>query len=395
MSLENARDSYVDLLMIKAEHQEQLRRDDKIFINSSNKQLRTQTSFRQVSDLYYEPCDVEKDEEEKCPIWEMTNDDPWRDGAHDVVSSIAQCERIFSVQEVYDEMKTGDAGKSITLSSMVLRNKGSNTKRRNCDQSIFDCFNPWKEMISTATTSSNEDSRGEEKLSPKDIVRRSSVAVQLYLSQTATRRRFCTPSLFNVCVECEGEETIQTQPRALIRRSCLRHADKAASLNKSKKYKVHFSELKRVLRVRKFNPIESIEIWFQREDFDYFKNEMTLLIQEDGASRELAQVWLEAQGEGDEEEGDVLSSFSRPHKRDDSNSSATSKWWHDYDHSRRGLERYASPGQAKQIVASYKVAVRKVMGEQSRQRLLGCICIPNAYNADKIAEIYHEYTSWR
>jgi len=128
---------------------------------------------------------------------------------------------------------------------------------------------------------------------------------------------------------------------------------------------------------------------------------------------ELAQVWLEAQacessrrgsssdeGSGSSDEEDkqqhLHNSKPRKHNRDDSNSST--KWWHNYDHSRRGLERYASPGQARQILASYKIAVKKVLGEQQRQRLLGCLFfIPGVsmYDVEKIAEIYHSYTSWR
>ena len=127
---------------------------------------------------------------------------------------------------------------------------------------------------------------------------------------------------------------------------------------------------------------------------------------------ELAQVWLEAQacessrrgsssdeGSGSSDEEDKQQHKpTKKHNRDDSNSST--KWWHNYDHSRRGLERYASPGQAKQILASYKIAVKKVLGEQHRQRLLGCLFfIPGVVsknnNVEKIAEIYHSYTSWR
>jgi len=131
-------------------------------------------------------------------------------------------------------------------------------------------------------------------------------------------------------------------------------------------------------------------------------------------SVELAQVWLEAQacesskrgsssdeGSGSSDEEDKQQQHHQPtrkHNRDDSNSST--KWWHNYDHSRRGLERYASPGQARQILASYKIAVKKVLGEQQRQRLLGCLFfIPGVVSknndVEKIAEIYHSYTSWR
>ena len=129
---------------------------------------------------------------------------------------------------------------------------------------------------------------------------------------------------------------------------------------------------------------------------------MTLLVVEDGAMREVAEVWLEtnererkgsstgelleAAEDGGDDSGNVIT-----HTR---SASGTKYWWHDYDHSRRGLERYASPGQARQILASYKVAVQKVLGEQQRQRLLGCLCVPGANDPEKIAEIYHEYTAW-
>ena len=149
---------------------------------------------------------------------------------------------------------------------------------------------------------------------------------------------------------------------------------------------------------------------------------MSLLIQEVEASRELAEAWLDPKGNS--VASNTSDSNNNIGKVDDNTSSdnqghisASSTncddgilengspegrnsrgkaraWWHDYDHSRRGLERYASPGQARQILASYKVAVQKVLGEQRRQRILGFFCIPNAYDPEKIAEVYHEYTAW-
>ena len=439
MSLENARDSYVDLLVIKAEQQaqKQILRDASksstkgAASSSSGKPIKTQTSFRvkndvggaenyknetaqspslevAIDDLYYEPCEVEEDDEDSWPIWEMTNDDPWRDindvssiaaaaGRDRKITSIAACERIFTVPEVYDEMQS-----TSDMSSMVLRNRSRNLK--STDESpchnLFNCFNPWKQHHQTTQMDKqhensqknafvqHDDSDDEEqvlRLNPKGMLRQSSLSVQLYLGLPASKRQSYTPSMFNVHFDNEGR---------LGERGVRKRKDKS-------KYKVHFSELKRVLRVRKFNLVEATEVWFQREDFDYFKNEMTLLIQEDEASRELAQVWLEAQGEyrrsgsSSFSEGDGVDGNTRPHRRDDSNSSGSAKWWHDYDHSRRGLERYASPGQARQILASYKIAVKKVLGEQQRQRLLGCLCIPGANDPEKIAQVFHEYTAWR
>jgi hypothetical protein len=125
---------------------------------------------------------------------------------------------------------------------------------------------------------------------------------------------------------------------------------------------------------------------------------MTLLVQEDQASRELAEVWLEAHENGSSSSGTRQSSFA-PSGEEESTivgqrSHSRYQWYHQYNHSRRGLERYASPGQARQILASYKVAVQKVLGEQHRQRLLNCLCIPGSYNPDRIAKVYIEYTAW-
>ena len=184
MSLENARDSYVDLLVIKAEQQAQKQRlrdaskssTQGAASSSSGKSIKTQTSFRVKNDVggaenyknetaqspslevtLYEPCEVEEDDEDSWPIWEMTNEDPWRDindvssitaaaGRDMKITSIAACERIFTVPEVYDEMQS-----TSDMSSMVLRNRSRNLK--STDESpchnLFNCFNPWKQQHQT------------------------------------------------------------------------------------------------------------------------------------------------------------------------------------------------------------------------------------------------------
>eukprot|EP00984_Skeletonema_dohrnii_P033681 scaffold31033_cov72-Skeletonema_dohrnii-CCMP3373.AAC.1 len=148
----------------------------------------------------------------------------------------------------------------------------------------------------------------------------------------------------------------------------------APSIQK-RNYKVHFSEIKRVLKVRKFTPDEALDVWFQRDDFDHFKAEMTLLIQEVEASRELAEVWLDAKSSSVSSDASDSKREGTGNTSSDGHSSASSAqhsagtkeighhrkgsigrgkaraWWHNYDHSRRGLERYASPGHARQILA--------------------------------------------
>lgn len=469
----NSSDSFVDLLQVKQEKQERQQRqqEGKLTKGESNEGLKTQSSFwakkgdaslaeasSATSDGFaayedlcaYEPCGVEEEDQEHWPMWEMTREDPWRDRDSNIsyaaaavsgengnnnldrISSIAECERIFTVPEVYDEMQRQN---STRLFSVVLRDdSSSNGSDQGPCHNILNCFNPWKQPTqvvnldrdsfpNNAFVDTMSQEQDQHHLNPTGVIKRSSMAVQLYLGMPASRRKSFTPSLFNIRLDEEDEGELgggDRRKRASIvgndnlqifdmgmngnsvntTASTEENGNKETTAANKKKYRVHFSELKQVLRIRKFTPEEAIYVWFQRQDFDYFKNEMALLVQQDGASRELAENLLEAKEsqhrrdsqssntgeEGGDERPDSNAGSSPPRK--------SRAWWHNYDHSRRGLERYASPGQARQIFASYKVAVKKVLREQQRQRLIRCICIPNAHDPEKIAEVYHEYTAW-
>ena len=496
MGFENARDSYGDLANIKNEQRDKKQRlEGKLVEGTSGKSFKSQTSFRKqaggggagsagdarsasavaaagiggygdfssgtsefggqaenlergfssYNSLFYEPWDVDANDEDQLPIWEMTGNDPYDDSLaagvgensnipYSNTSSIAECERIFTVPEVYEEMQMREQ------SALKLMRNNSNfdgSDQEPCDN-IFSCFNPWKQSATSIIGVRGHDSRNAmpghlncvlseistllhegEGQSLKGAMKRSSLAVQLYLSMPPSSRLSFHPSLYKVCLDDIVEEKDDGGPANVRKRASIVGYDhnvtyavgmtngvgsKASStLVNSKKRKVYFSELKLVLRVRKFTPQESIDIWFQRDDFEYFRSEMTLLVQESEASRELAQVWFEAHENGQKGKGQLLEAceggLGDSHGRNSSVGSSdkhyiSSSWWHDYNHSRRGLERYASPGQARQILASYRVAVQKVLGEQQRQRLLGIFCIPGSQNPDKIAEVYHEYTAW-
>ncbi|KAL7446877.1 hypothetical protein ACHAXM_011448 [Skeletonema potamos] len=357
---------------------------------------------------------------------------------------IIDCERICTVPEVFDELRSIRTSKH--LSSLVLRDvppPSSSSALEPC-QSILHCLTPWKQ---NAQSSHHYDAFKEPQPLSQDKVNpiaRTSVAVELYSGMPPSIRRSFAPSMFkvrfNVGVNTRhdtNDESNYEQMASLVGydhryvyslgRDSIKNAGTTASSSPApsidkRKYRVHFSEIKRVLKVRKFTRDEALDVWFQRDDFDHFKAEMTLLIQEVEASRELAEVWLDAKsssvvndasdpknhcGEaGGNPSSDGTSSAASAqhgggtnendhhhHQRSMSRGKARA-WWHNYDHSRRGLERYASPGQARQILASYKVAVQKVLGEQRRQRILGFFCVPNAYDPEKIAEVYHEYTAW-
>jgi len=381
-------------------------------------------------DLFYEPCEVEEADTDYWPVWEMMGDRDSLDrpsveagigNSNCRISSIFDSERIFTVPEVYDEIMAQQQRTNIL--SLVFRDNddGESDDQGQC-HNIFNCLYPWNQSSGAhcnlssnnsfqSITSLNEE---EDRLYPKGVIRRSSMAVQIYLGMPASVRHSFTPSMFKLDVDQgdvkKGEEGSSKRRPGMIGNThtqiyamgmnAANDATPSTVVDK-KRYKVHFSELKRVLRVYKYTPEEAIDVWFQREDFDYFKNEMTLLIREGEASRELAEAWLEG-GEAANRSGSSISGATEEGERAGGNNRAiapreTSRskaWWHNYDHSRRGLERYASPGQAREIIASNKVAVQKVLCEQHRQRLLGFFCVPGARDADRISKVYHDYTAW-
>lgn len=391
----------------------------------------------------------DEESEERWQIFEMTGSDG-RDnntaavspgapsnGGTVAVPPMIDCERICTVPEVFDELKSTRTLHQ--LSSMVFRDIPPPPSEP-C-QIFLHCLTPWKEQQDQSHYNKDAFIDSQALLSQEkvDPFKRTSMAVELYSGMPPSIRQSFAPSMFKVRFN-EGFNThsdfdeIMTQltsslvgydhryvyslGRERINNTGSTASSSPALSTHKRKYKVHFSEIKRVLKVRKFTPEEAVDVWYQRDDFDHFKAEMTLLIQEVEASRELAEVWLEAKSSSvsndasesrGEETGNAssdvhISASSTQHSPGTKESSHHRKgsygrgrarsWWHNYDHSRRGLERYASPGQARQILASYKVAVHQVLGEQRRQRILGFFCVPNAYDPEKIAEVYHEYTAW-
>ncbi len=392
----------------------------------------------------------DEESEERWPIFELTasggrenntgavSPGTSSNGGTVAVPPMIDCERICTVPEVFDELR--NARTLHQLSSMVFRDIPPPPSEP-C-QNFLHCLTPWKQQQDQSSKKNNDafiDSQSLLSQEKVDPFKRTSMAVELYSGMPPSIRQSFAPSMFKVRfnegvnTHSDFDEILSQLTSSLVGydhryvyslgRDRINNTGSTASSSpalsiQKRRYKVHFSEIKRVLKVRKFTPEEAVDVWYQRDDFDHFKAEMTLLIQEVEASRELAEVWLEAKsssvsndasesnGEGTgNTPSDVHSSVSSAqhspstkesnHQRKGSFGRAKARaWWHNYDHSRRGLERYASPGQARQILASYKVAVQKVLGEQRRQCILGLFCVPNAYDPEKIAEVYHEYTAW-
>jgi len=321
---QGARDSYVDLLEIKAKKEDEskkkltkttsISRRERIVDNLLNGNTeKRQTSFRPSSqskrsepqsinnkvNITYEPVEIdeESDDDINWLIWEMTTSNPWRDNISTMeerVTSIAACERIFTVPEVYDDLQYGLVR---NLSSLVLRDNSSTTTSINggdvvgpCSN-ILHCFNPWKQQLQTAPNDAFQAYNPQEQLnnnSPQDLIQRSSMAVSNYLNLPPSQRKTYIPSMFNTT--SIDNNNINHKKKSNLK-GCMKRptstipSSTTNTKSKSNKYRVHFAEIKRILRITKFTPSEQIQVWYQKVDFDYFKNEMTLLIQQDGASR--------------------------------------------------------------------------------------------------------------
>ena len=351
-------------------------------------------------------------EEDDAPVWEMdrSSDDgnpssneegnassTFADEEGNVYSavpkephrSIAECERIFTVPEVLEDILMGRTKRRKGWLCNLFGECWGERETRKRNNNAFRSHVTGHEIFDL-----NEEDIADRTQDEKLI--RMSMAVQLFMNMPAAARKSFNPSLYKVRLDTENNETTRA---SIVGNRHQIFGNGYGSIPTERHHcdvpsrHVHFSELKRVLKVRKFSQEEASDVWYQREDFAHFKAEMTLLIRDMEASKELAAIWL------DSEESAVRRSSESTDKLDESNGSKTKKaWWHDYDHSRRGLERYASPGQARQILASYKVALHKVFALQRNQMLFQCLlpCIPVDHNknADRIAEIYHEYTAW-
>lgn len=173
---------------------------------------------------------------------------------------------------------------------------------------------------------------------------------------------------------------------------------------------VQFARTKREVRIcplHKMTPEERAQTWWSSEEFDLIKKSMLVLIQPSEIDY-LCKTWLAAdteqkmhkKGNGGDGVGSSGSDTGDKHSKRETNSKS---WWHKYGDSRRGLERYASPEEAPQILDSYQEAVYQVLLEQERQRRK-CECWwpfdstsleeKRRESAEKIARVYKEYTAW-
>lgn len=194
------------------------------------------------------------------------------------------------------------------------------------------------------------------------------------------------------------------------------------------KNKLAFASMARVVTVssrKEMAFVQKSQIWWQRTDFDDFKKTGRIIAKAmlEGGS----QIWLtsndawgkkksqaaqgssrrasvESGGGGsnnntNEDEADTkyeraLHKYSRGLTQDageaahEAESMVGNKWWCKFGHSRRGLEHIASMEEGRQRQRNVNTASRAVMDEQRRQRM------NRTKDAEKLALIAHQYTSW-
>lgn len=290
------------------------------------------------------------DDDENWPIWVCIVDD---DTDKNSKPNISECERIVPVPEI----------------AFAEEDDAEEKEAADAKKSAFDCFNPWNKLTERSARKKSVPIEGDMPTPPArlpgrkgGVIKRTSMASQKYMGMPIATRTVFQPATY--------------------RNRELRSSFAFAS-GKKKFRSVRFNESKRVLKMEKIRHEEAQQVWYSYEDFDRFKLAMRVLIRaEEGPAEYTKQcLGLDVVNVSEEKE--------RPPSIPRSISSDKLKWWHEYDHSRRGLERYANPNQARQIIAATKMATRKVLEEQTRQGF----CVPRN-NPKKISAVYREYSAW-
>ena len=211
----------------------------------------------------------------------------------------------------------------------------------------FPCFSPSQQDEGVNNNEIWRNEREQKQSRSDGIIRRASLAVQVFLGLPNAIRKSFHPVNYN--------------PRS------------SRNLN----LRVEFAPQIRVVTIKPLSCMSTDEkrsIWWQFTDFEAFQISSALLIKSKEANGKLCEAWLtDMAGFVDE---------TPPNDADSDDS-----WWHKYQHSRRGLERFASE-ESHEIQRSYQTAVQVVLQEQMRQKIW------HRRNPEKLAQLYHEYTVW-
>ena len=386
MPLDRARDSYQDLIRLSAyaEHRDlnhfssttdlgDAAADDHYEYNNEGHIL--QTNISAAGGLEYEGEDESLADRE--PTYWQFGTANWKD--YETTAPLMPIRLMESGLDVYGTGRAdseGGRGKCFTLFPFCdPRSEASDEDDKaseDIDQSILLYPPP-----ATAASSTKKPVRG--------IIRKASNYPQVAPGLNAKQRRSFRPQMY----------------RPLSKKAQLPDAIQPKH--------VRFARTKREVRIcplHKMTLEERAQTWWSSEEFDLIKRSMMVLIQPSEIEH-LCKTWLAADTEqkmqkksndgregGGSSGGDAGAGESEKHSK---------SWWQKYGDSRRGLERYACPEEAPQILDSYQEAVYQVLLEQERQRRK-CDCFwpfdstsmeqKRRAEAEKIARVYKEYTAW-
>ena len=389
MPLDRARDSYQDLIRLSAyaEHRDlnhftsttDLGEADHYDVEYNDEGHVLRTNASAIEGLEYDGKDASLVDTE--PTYWQYGEDNWRD--YETTAPLMPMRLIESGLDVYGTGRANsEGGRGICFTLFPFcdprfeANDEDEKASKDIDQSILLYPQP-----TAPSSTTHKPVRG--------IIRKASNYPQVAPGLNAKQRRSFRPQMY-------------------------RPLSKKAQLPDAKQPKhVRFARTKREVRIcplHKMTLEERAETWWSSEEFDLIKRSMMVLIQPSEIEH-LCKTWLAADteqkmqkkgnngGEGGSSGGGDAGAGEKHSKHDANNKS----WWHKYGDSRRGLERYASPEEAPQILDSYQEAVYQVLLEQERQRRK-CDCWwpfdsmsleeKRRAEAEKIARVYKEYTAW-
>lgn len=184
----------------------------------------------------------------------------------------------------------------------------------------------------------------------------------------------------------------------------------AAGQRRTKQHHATFSPMARVMTIKSKNemtPEEKGDIWWIKSDYEDFRKAGRIIARAmvEGGS----DIWLAfsrscraaakkkkkaEQAKMNQNDGNVEKvSCDEDDDDDDDKDNMTAiscdKWWHEFGHSRRGLEHVVSIEEGRQRQQNVRNAIQAVLEEQARQKLYR-----RQVDADKLRKISLQYTTW-
>lgn len=142
---------------------------------------------------------------------------------------------------------------------------------------------------------------------------------------------------------------------------------------------------------------EKCKVWWQKSDYEEFRKAARIITKAmlQGGS----EIWLQTNNRSSSLHGvsavkaDSLAERQAAFQRGDANAKkeheeTRDKWWHTFEHSRRGLEHLASIDEGRQRQHNVIAAKNAVLDEQRRQKMFG------KDDSTKLRAVYIQHSSW-